>query len=270
MTPSPVWPQMRPIVSQSLQTGDGVIYVFLPAYNEEIALPRLLKKFDDVLKNGFEPYKIVIQDDGSSDRTVAVAEELSRQYPIPVLRHDKNKGLGETMRDGFDYLFKIIQDQDVVVTLDCDDTHEPEFVPAAIEKLRSGYDLIVLSRFCKGGGQAGLSASKTFLSQGAGLFLKFFFPIRGVREYSCNFRIFSGAILKKANQVFGRQFIKLAHLGFAVSPEILIKMRMLGARIAESPFVLRYDQKPTASRNNSLRTIKGYFAIVWNYWGRKV
>ena len=54
-----------------------------------------------------------------------------------------------------------------------------------------------------------------------------------------------------------------------VSPELLIKMRMLKARIAESPFVLRYDQKPTASKNNSMRTIKGYFAIVWLYWGRR-
>ncbi len=246
-----------------------MIYVFLPAYNEEIALPRLLKKFDDVLKKHALAYRIVIQDDGSSDRTVAVAEELGRQYPVTVLRHEVNKGLGETMRDGFGYLIKTIADEDMVVTLDCDDTHEPKFVPAAVEKLNSGYDVICLSRFCPGGGSEGLSASKTFLSQGAGFFLKFFFPIRGVREYSCNFRVFRGAILKKADRVFGKGFIQMAHLGFAVAPEILVKMRMLGAKIAEAPFVLRYDQKPTASKNVPMRTIKGYFAIVWKYWGRK-
>ena len=92
--------------------------------------------------------------------------------------------------------------------------------------------------------------------------------MKGIKEYSCNFRVFTGAILKKADRVFGAGFIRLAHLGFAVSPEILIKMRMLGARITESPFVLRYDQKPTASKNRPFRTISGYFAIAWLYWGR--
>ncbi len=246
-----------------------MIWVFLPAYNEEIALGRVLKKFDDTLKAGTEKYRVVVQDDGSSDGTVAMAGELAKRYPITVLRHEKNMGLGETMRDGFNYLVKVVGDDDVVVTLDCDDTHEAKFVPAAIQKLRSGYDVVALSRFCKGGGQEGLSGVKTFLSMGAGLFLKILFPIRGVREYSCNFRVYTGAILKKADRVFGKDFIRLAHLGFAVSPELLIKMRLLGARIAESPFVLRYDQKPTASKNNSLRTIRGYFAIVRLYLGRK-
>ncbi len=246
-----------------------MIWVFLPAYNEEIALPRLVKKFDDTLKTGPEPYRVVIQDDGSSDGTVAAAEELAKKYPVTVLRHAKNMGLGETMRDGFRWLVNNVRDEDAVVTLDCDDTHEPKFVPPAVQKLRSGYDVVALSRFCEGGGQEGLSGTKTFLSQGAGLFLKFFFPIRGVREYSCNFRVYTGAVLKKADRTFGRGFIRLAHLGFAVSPELLIKMRMLGARIAESPFVLRYDQKPTASKNRPFRTIRGYFAIVGLYWGRK-
>lgn len=246
-----------------------MIYALLPAYNEEIALPRLVKKFDDSLKSMAEGYRIVIQDDGSTDGTVAVARDLSQSYPITILRHEHNQGLGETMRDGFRALLKTLRDEDRVVTLDCDDTHEPKFVPAALEKIRAGADVVALSRFCRGGGQEGLSFTKTILSRGAGLFLKTFFPIRGVWEYSCNFRVFSGAILKKADRVYGRDFIRLARLGFAVAPEILVKMRMLDARIEESPFVLRYDQKPTASKNRPLRTIGGYFAIVWNYWGRK-
>ena len=246
-----------------------MIFVFLPALNEEIALPRLVKKFDLEFTKSGKAYKIIVLDDGSPDRTAETAQALSGRYPVELLRHKKNLGLGETMRDGFEHLVKIIQDDDAVVTLDCDDTHEPEFLPAAIKKMDSGYDVVILSRFCEGGGQSGLSATKTFLSQGAGLFLKFFFPIRGVREYSCNYRVFRGSILKKADRVFGKDFIRLAHLGFAVSAEILVKMRLLGAKIGESPFVLKYDQKPTPSKNNSFRTIKGYFAIVWTYWGRR-
>lgn len=247
-----------------------MIYVLLPAYNEEIALPRLIEKFDKVLKKEGEPYRIVLQDDGSTDRTVETARQLAEKYPITILTHETNQGLGQTMRDGLKYLTERAGENDEIVTLDCDDTHEPEFVPPAVRKLRSGWDVVALSRFCEGGGQGGLSPIKAFLSLGAGTFLKLFFPIRGVREYSCNFRVFRGSILKKADRIFGPDLIRLAHLGFAVSPELLVKMRMIGARIAESPFVLRYDQKPTPSKNRSWRTIQGYFAIVVNFWGRKV
>ncbi len=245
-----------------------MIYIFLPAYNEEIALPRLVKKFVGELKTLHEPYQIVVLDDGSSDHTALEAQRLSLEVPLLLLKHEENKGLGQTMRDGLEYLAKVVRPDDVIVTLDCDDTHEPQFFPPALRKLREGYDVVILSRFCKGGGEEGLSFIKSVLSRGAGLFLKFFFPIRNVKEYSCGYRVVRGSILIKAVEVFGKDFIRLAHMGFVVTPEILIRFRMLGARITESPFTLRYDQKPTPSKNNSLRTIKGYFALVWNYWGR--
>ena len=152
---------------------------------------------------------------------------------------------------------------------DCDDTHDPRYIHLALKKLASDADLVILSRYQKGGGEKGLSWMKSILSRGAGLFLKLFFPISGVKEYSCGYRVFKASMLKKAFKVFGDHFVRLPHRGFVVTPEILIKFRMLGARIAEVPFVLRYDQKASPSKNKPLRTIGGYFALVWLYWGRK-
>ena len=157
---------------------------------------------------------------------------------------------------------------DWIVILDCDDTHDPKYLPAAIEKARQGYDVVVLSRYEQGGGEEGLSLLKKILSRGAGSFLKFFFPIRGVRDYSCGYRVYRAAILKKAFQVFGRRFIELPHMGFVAMPEVLIKLRMLGCRMAESPFILNYGQKPGKSKNRPLRTIAGYFTLVTLCWGR--
>ena len=94
------------------------------------------------------------------------------------------------------------------------------------------------------------------------------FPIRGVKEYSCGYRVFRASILKKALKVFGDRFIQLPHRGFVVTPEILIKLRMLGARMAEVPFVLNYGQKAGKSKNRPLKTILGYFALVALYWGK--
>src|SRR3989338_1613554 len=246
-----------------------MIFVVLPALNEEIALPRLVKKFDLEFTRSGKTYKIIVLDDGSTDRTAETAQALSGRYPVELLRHKTNLGLGPTMRDGLLHCAKIASPNDLIVTLDCDDTHEPKYVHLAIGKIEEGYDVVVLSRYQKGGGEKGLSWTKSFLSRGAGLFLKLFFPIRGVREYSCGYRVFRAASIQKAIQVFGEDFIKFAHLGFTVTPEVLIKLRMLGCRITEVPFILSYDQKPGPSKNKPLKTIMGYFALVFLYWGRR-
>ncbi len=246
-----------------------MIYIFLPAYNEEIALPRVVEKFARQMKEQSEPYRFVVMDDGSGDGTASMARQLSSQYSLELLRHPTNLGLGATLRDGIEYLAKIMCDEDLAVTLDCDDTHEPQFLPAAIHKIRQGYDVVLLSRFCPGGSQGDLRPVRKILSMGAGIFLKIFFPISGVREYACCYRVFRAAVLKRALSVFGKDFIRLASMGFVAVPEILVKLRMLGARITESPFVLQYDQKPGRSKNKPLRTIAGYFVLVALYFGRK-
>ncbi len=246
-----------------------MIFVFLPALNEEIALERLVKKFDLEFAKSGRAYKIIVLDDGSTDRTADVAEGLSGRYPVELLRHKVNLGLGQTMRDGLVHCAKIASPSDLIITLDCDDTHEPKYAHSAIKKIEEGNDVVILSRYQEGGGEKGLSWAKSFLSRGAGLFLKLFFPIRGVKEYSCGYRVFRAASIQKAIQVFGGGFIKLDRFGFAVAPEILIKLRMLGCRIAEAPFVLSYDQKPGKSKNRPFKTILGYFALVGLYWGRR-
>ncbi len=246
-----------------------MIHVFLPAYNEEAAIEKLTDKFRQTFQEIGEPYRIVILDDGSSDKTVQVAQTLSSKYPLELLRHQRNQGLGQTMIDGLDHVAKVSADNDVVVTMDCDDTHDPRYVPEALHRLKEGYDVVILSRYQKGGGEEGLSFLRSFLSRGAAFFLKLFFPIKGVQEYSSGFRVFKASALKRAFEVFGKDFIRLPHLGFVVTPEVLIKFRMIGCRITEVPFILSYDRKKGKSKNRPLKTIAGYFALVWFYWGRR-
>ncbi len=243
-----------------------MIYIFLPAYNEEEALPRLVVKIDIALKS--EPYQIIVLDDGSRDQTEEIARELSKKFPLKVLKHSLNLGLGQTMIDGLKYISTLSNPDDWVVTLDCDDTQEPKYIADALKKIKTGYDLVILSRFQKGGGEEGLCFRRKIFSRSACLVLKIAFPVPGVRDYTCGFRVFRAAALQKAFQTFGDRFVRLPHLGFVVSAEILVKLRMLGSRITEVPFVLRYDQKPGKSKNKTMKTILGHFTLVALYWGR--
>jgi dolichol-phosphate mannosyltransferase len=247
-----------------------MVIVLLPAFNEEASLPRLMPKLHEVLERQGEPYRIVVCNDGSRDGTEQVLQGMAGRYALEVLTHKINRGLGETSRDLFERAAEIAQAGDVIVRLDCDDTHEPEFVPRLIQKVREGHDVVIASRFAPGGGQLGVSAYRAFVSRCANLFMKVFFPIEGLREYSCGFRAYRAEAIKQVISCYGNNFIQLKGLGFTCTLEKLVKLKLIGARFAEAPFVLRYDQKVSDSKMVSSITTLGYVVMTIMYhwpWG---
>jgi dolichol-phosphate mannosyltransferase len=215
-------------------------------------------------------YRILVGNDGSSDHTSALLKEYAASMPLEVIEHKINRGLGETSRDLFERAAEVCVAEDIIVRMDCDDTHEPEFIKRMIEKLQEGYDVVIASRFQPGGGQMGVSAYRALISRSANLFMKIFFPMDGVFEYSCGYRAYRAAIIKRAVAFYGNNFIQLKGLGFTCTLEKLVKLKILGARFAEVPFLLRYDQKVSDSKMLSSITTLGYIVMTIMYhwpWG---
>lgn len=247
-----------------------MIIVLLPAYNEEESLPKLMPKITEVLGDVEEGYQVIVCNDGSRDRTSEMLQEYAQTMPVEVIEHKINRGLGETSRDLFERAAAVAAPEDVIVRLDCDDTHEPEFIPNLVAKVREGYDVVIASRFEPGGGQMGVSAYRAFISRAANLFMKVFFPIKGLKEYSCGFRAYNAEKLCEAINFFGNNFIQLKGLGFTCTLEKLIKLKIIGARFGEVPFMLRYDQKQSDSKMVGSITTYGYItmAILYHWpWG---
>ena len=111
------------------------IFILLPAFNEEDSIPRLLPKIHSVLAGAGYDYQIVVTDDGSIDATNRLLREASQTYPLYLITHQLNRGLGETSRDNFEAAARLSAEDDVIIRLDCDDTHEPEFILSMIKKL---------------------------------------------------------------------------------------------------------------------------------------
>ena len=99
------------------------------------------------------------------------------------------------------------------------------------------------SRYVGNGGQKGISTYRKFISLMANQFMKIFFNIKGLKEYSSGYRIYTYEIIDRAINVYGNNFIQLKGFGFACTLEKLVKLNLIGARITEVPFVLRYDEK---------------------------
>jgi len=247
-----------------------MIVVLLPAYNEERSLPALLPKIASTLASHGVEWRVLVCNDGSQDGTSAMLARYASTMPIEVIHHKMNRGLGETARDLFERAAELCAPQDVIIRMDCDDTHEPDVMLAMLAKLEDGYDVVIASRFLPGGGQLGVDWYRAWISRAANLFMKLFFPIRDVREYSCGFRAYRAGIIQEAIRFWGNNFISLKGLGFTGTLEKLIKLKLLGARIAEVPFVLRYDQKRSRSQMILSVTTLGYLTMTVLYhwpWG---
>ena len=146
---------------------------------------------------------------------------------LEIIHHKINRGLGETSRDLFERAAEISRPGDIIVRLDCDDTHEPEFIPRLIMKIREGFDIAIASRFEAGGGQEGVNRYRAFVSYCANLFMKLFFPIPGLKEYSCGYRAYRAEKVKEAIDFYGNNFIQLKGLGFTCTLEKIIKLKLL-------------------------------------------
>ena len=238
-----------------------MIWIILPAYNEEALLPRLLPKLDAKMRDLKFDYLLVVVNDGSTDGTAAILDGFRDSLPMDVLTHPLNRGLGETERDGFEFVAMRCAAEDVIVRVEGDDTHDPQYIITLMSKLGEGFDVVNTSRFQPGGGQRGVSGYRAAISRAANAFMRIVFPVPNVRDFSCGFRAYRGAAIRDAVAVFGNNFIQLRGLGFTSTLEMVVKLHLLGCKCAEVPFVLRYDQKASASKMVSSVTAVGYLVM---------
>lgn len=236
------------------------LFILLPCYNEEEALPCLLKSMYDMLMQRDIDYEIVVINDGSLDGTENAAHLWSDKLNIKVLNHEHNLGLGEAVNTGFSYFYENCGDVDAAVVMDADNTHNPEIIPLMLDKIKAGFDAVIASRYEDGGREIGLSFIRRFLSAGINLLLKLFFKIEGVRDYTCGYRAYSSRAVRNAFKVYGRNFIE--EKGFTCMTEIIMKLFLIGSSISEVPLVLRYDLKGGRSKMKIMKTILRYFVLI--------
>ena len=112
--------------------------VVVPLYNEEESLPHLVEQLLEALRPSGERFELVLVNDGSSDGTAEVLEQLSNKVPelVAVLLR-KNYGQTAAMAAGFD-----AASGEVIVSLDGDLQNDPADIPMLLSKLREGYDLV--------------------------------------------------------------------------------------------------------------------------------
>lgn len=110
--------------------------VAIPVYNEQKYVASVLEKVRQHAEH------ILVIDDGSKDAT----PQLLANFPVEVIRHSTNRGYGHSLMDAFRWA--AVDGFDWVITMDCDEQHEPASIPAFLEAAREGRsDVISGSRY---------------------------------------------------------------------------------------------------------------------------
>ncbi len=112
--------------------------VVIPVMNEEENVPHLHQAITGAMQAWGRSYEIVIVDDGSTDRTFPLLEEIARRDPhLRVVKFRRNFGQSAAMGAGFEYARG-----EVVVTMDGDLQNDPKDIPLVVAELQKGYDVV--------------------------------------------------------------------------------------------------------------------------------
>jgi len=237
------------------------VLIALPAYNEEANISNVLTDICRYRQKSRYELELLVVDDGSTDQTPCIVEQFARRHGfVNLIRHKKNKGLGEAIKTIFRYALNYLEAEDVLVTMDADNTHNPFLIESMVGNLIiRNLDLVVASRFATGGCELGLKALRKFYSRGAMFFFKLFFPIKNLNDYSSGFRAYRAGIIRQALEEWDEL---VTTNGFDCMAEIAAKLSKMAIRAGEVPLILRYELKKGASKMKVAQTVKGYFSLL--------
>jgi dolichol-phosphate mannosyltransferase len=246
-----------------------MIYFLMPAYNEETEIGARLRNIAGLMVQKGFLFEIWVVNDGSDDQTVKIVEEVSKEIQVHMIHHDRNQGIGIAFLNGLKELVKMVGDDDIIITLDADNTHNLKTVEFMIKKIDEGYEVIIGSCFTTGGMMIGVPVVRYILSYLSNLAYRVLFHVKGIRTYTGFYRAHTGAAIKTAFEKFGDHLIEVS--GFAAMAEMLIKFRQIPLFMTEVPMIIRYDLKGRASKMRVLATIQEHLGvIVRNLFKRRV
>ena len=209
--------------------------VVTPTYNERENLPPFL----DQLFAAASHSHVLVVDDNSPDGTGDLAEGFSNEDErVRVLRRPGKMGLASAYLDAFRHA--LARDYELVFQMDTDLSHHPEYLPALLEKLDDGADLVLGSRNIPGGGVEGWGFGRNLISKGGSLYARTILGI-GVQDLTSGYKGWRRSVLEAIP-------LEDVHSeGYSFQIEMTYRALRLGFRIEEAPITF-IDRRAGASK----------------------
>ncbi len=179
--------------------------VFFPAFNEQDIIAKTVENATRAVSSFVDDYEVIVVDDGSSDRTAAVVEDLARRDPhIRLVRHDVNRGYGAALRTGFASAQK-----ELVFFSDADGQFDLQELSGLFSMLKRA-PIVLGYRIRRSDPMYRLFIAKVY-----NIVVRLVFGLR-VRDIDCAFKLFRRDVL---------QSLELESNGAFISSELLIKLK---------------------------------------------
>jgi len=208
--------------------------IVMPCLNEAETLEICIKKAYSFFEKHGVHGEVVIADNGSTDGSQAIAEQLNARV-IPVAE----KGYGNALKGGI----KAAHGKYIIMG-DADDSYDFSSLELFIEKLREGYDLVMGNRFKGGVKKGAMPFLHKYLGNPVLSFIgRLFFNIK-IGDFHCGLRGFSKEAFVKMN---------LNTTGMEFASEMIVKSKLNGLSIAEVPTILHPDGRTRPPHLNTWR-----------------
>ncbi len=165
------------------------ISIVIPSFNEEGNIKIIVKALNEVMQKLNYSYELIFVDDGSSDKTLSILQEISAiDSNVFFIELSRNFGHQNALKAGLD-----LASGDCIITMDGDMQHPPEMIPQLIEKWEEGYDIVYTRRL----EDKKLPAFKKITSKYFYKFINYISEIK-IEEGTADFRLMD----KKVSTVF--------------------------------------------------------------------
>lgn len=226
-------------------------YVIIPTYNEAGNIAKAIER----ILVAIPQVNVVVIDDSSPDGTADVVKAIRAVDPrVNLLVRASKSGLGSAYRFGFTHGIK--NGATALIEMDADLSHEPEAAVFLLEKLDSGADLAIGSRYVSGGESPGLSPSRLALSKGGNLYAQISMGLK-IRDATSGFRAYRPSLLERINlDTVGAD-------GYGFQIEMVFRATLLGAVIAEYPIIFRQRTEGVSKMSNSIVKEAISLCTIW-------
>ena len=229
--------------------------VIIPTYNEKENIKNILTAIDKLSRNDTE---ILVVDDSSPDGTAEIVKNVIPKLKTPIhllVRKNKN-GLGKAYVEGFKWALK--GDYDFVISMDADFSHDPQDLPKLIDASKE-YDIVIGSRYIKGGKIIGWDIKRQLNSRLANLFTRIALGLKA-KDVTAGFKRYKTSFLEELN------LDSLISSGYAFQVEMVFRSKAAPKQILEVPITFvdrRVGQSKIAGE------LKKSAVIVWRLFIRR-
>jgi len=207
------------------------VAVVVPTYNERENISSLTRQLLDL---GRVDHVIVV-DDNSPDGTGEVADALAKNDARIVVVHRPGKaGLGRAYIAGFQRAMAL--EADVIITMDADFSHNPCYIPSMLDVMADGHDIVIGSRYVRGGGTRDWGIDRQILSAGANFVARISL---GLQAHDCTagFRAYRRHVLETI------PLEQIRSNGYSFLVEMLYRCQQAGFRVGEVPIIFEDRQR---------------------------